>query len=398
MQPLNLEQYNLLKEQIWKQTYKKLNDMQRDAVCTTKGPVLILAGAGSGKTTVIINRIAHLLRFGNAAMENSFVPPMTEEEQAIVENAANSGTDIEAAADIIAVDKPQPWNILAITFTNKAAGELRERLVRVLGDEGNEVAAATFHSTCVRILRSAIKKLGYTSDFTIYDTDDSLRIIKDCMNELNLDEKRFPPRGFIGAISTAKDKMLLPQDMAAAGADNYFYQAAGKVYDLYQKKLKNANAVDFDDIIILTVKIFDENPDVLEKYRRRWKYVMVDEYQDTNNTQYRLVSMLAGGHNNICVVGDDDQSIYKFRGATIENILSFEEQFGNTKVIRLEQNYRCTSKILDAANAVIANNMKRKGKTLWTDNGEGDNIQCYIGSDERREAAFIADNILKTHS
>ncbi|MEG1943576.1 MAG: UvrD-helicase domain-containing protein, partial [Angelakisella sp.] len=272
--------------------------------------------------------------------------------------------------------------------------ELRERLAGALGEAtAKDIAAATFHSTCVRILRSEVERLGYTSSFTIYDSDDSIRIIKESMNELNLDEKQFIPRMMMNLISGAKDKMLSPAEMAKAGDDNFVYQTAAKIYDKYQTKLKAANAVDFDDIIILTVELFQKFPEVLEKYRNRWKYVMVDEYQDTNHTQYLLVSLLAAGHHNICVVGDDDQSIYKFRGATIENILSFENQFTNTKVVRLEQNYRCTSKILDAANGVIANNTQRKGKTLWTENGEGESIVCFNGTDERREAAYIADTI-----
>ncbi|MEG0542334.1 MAG: UvrD-helicase domain-containing protein, partial [Angelakisella sp.] len=345
---MNLQQYNLLKAQILERSFGRLNEMQREAVYTTTGPVLILAGAGSGKTTVIINRIVNLLRFGAAAQRSDYLPRLTEEEEALLCRAATDGTDLEAAGELIAVDRPKPWNVLAITFTNKAAGELRERLTAALGDVGKDVAAATFHSTCVRILRSEIGRLGYSSSFTIYDSDDSLRIIKECMAELNLDEKQFAPRMLMSHISGAKDKLLSAEEMAKVGGDNFVYQTAAKVYTKYQFKLKNANAVDFDDIIILTVKLFQEYPEVLEKYRNRWKYVMVDEYQDTNHIQYLLVSLLAAGHNNVCVVGDDDQSIYKFRGATIENILSFESQFQSTKVIRLEQNYRCTSKILDA--------------------------------------------------
>ncbi|MEG0753559.1 MAG: 3'-5' exonuclease, partial [Angelakisella sp.] len=392
---MNLQQYNLLKAQILERSFGRLNEMQREAVYTTTGPVLILAGAGSGKTTVIINRIVNLLRFGAAAQRSDYLPRLTEEEEALLCRAATDGTDLEAAGELIAVDRPKPWNVLAITFTNKAAGELRERLTAALGDVGKDVAAATFHSTCVRILRSEIGRLGYSSSFTIYDSDDSLRIIKECMAELNLDEKQFAPRMLMSHISGAKDKLLSAEEMAKVGGDNFVYQTAAKVYTKYQFKLKNANAVDFDDIIILTVKLFQEYPEVLEKYRNRWKYVMVDEYQDTNHIQYLLVSLLAAGHNNVCVVGDDDQSIYKFRGATIENILSFESQFQSTKVIRLEQNYRCTSKILDAANGVISNNLQRKGKTLWTDNDEGESIICFNGTDERREAAYIADAILK---
>lgn len=393
---MNLEEYSLLKRQILDRSFTRLNDMQREAVYTTTGPVLILAGAGSGKTTVIIDRIVNLLRFGTAS-QTVELPKLSSDGEALLRRAAADGTDLAAAAELIAVNKPKPWNVLAITFTNKAAGELRARLATALGEMAKDVAAATFHATCVRILRSEITRLGYNSSFTIYDTDDSVRIIKECMNELNLDEKRCLPRAFISVISAAKDKRQNPEDLAKAGEDNYLYQVAGKVYVKYQEKLKTANAVDFDDIIVLTVKIFEQFPEVLEKYQRRWQYIMVDEYQDTNQTQYRLVSLLAGGHNNVCVVGDDDQSIYKFRGATIENILSFENQFGSTKVVRLEQNYRCTTRILDAANGVISHNTQRKGKTLWTQNGAGENIQYYNGMDERREASYIVDQVQKNH-
>ena len=386
------EQYRRLKLEILGHLFGKLNEMQRSAVYAVKGPVLILAGAGSGKTTVIINRIVNLLRFGSASEEGE-VPVLSQEEMDLLEQCARDGSRLEEAADLIAWDRPKPWNVLAITFTNKAAAELRQRLTDALGDDGQEVMAATFHSTCVRILRSEISHLGYQSSFTIYDADDSLRVVKECLAELNLDEKQFPPKTLLGIISSGKDKMLTPEQLGRSGGDNYLMQTAAKVYQQYQSRLKTANAVDFDDLIILTVRLFQQFPEVLEKYQRRWKYIMVDEYQDTNHTQYLLVSLLAGRHQNLCVVGDDDQSIYKFRGATIENILSFENQFKDTKVIRLEQNYRCTSHILDAANHVIANNLSRKGKTLWTDNGEGANIQVFNGTDERREASFIADVI-----
>ncbi len=392
MTNLSGPEYRALKNQILERSFGRLNDKQREAVYTTAGPVLILAGAGSGKTTVLINRVANLLRFGRAS-DSDTVPALTAGDVELLRRCAADGSCLEEAARLMAVDKPKPWNVLAITFTNKAAGELRQRLADTLGPDGQEVAAATFHSICVRILRSEITALGYKSSFTIYDTDDSVRVIKDCMAELNLSDKNFPPKSFLGIISQAKDRMLSPREVAAQGGDNYAYQTAGKVYDRYQQKLQAANAVDFDDLIVLTVRLFQEYPQVLEKYQKRWKYIMVDEYQDTNHAQYLLVSLLAAAHRNICVVGDDDQSIYKFRGATIENILSFESQFPGAKVIRLEQNYRCTSKILDAANAVISHNLQRKGKTLWTSNGAGENIQVYNAADERGEAAYIARQI-----
>ncbi len=388
------QEFLSLKEQILDRSLGNLNEMQRLAARTLTGPVLILAGAGSGKTTVLIRRIANLLRFG-LACEKDRVPDLSEEELDILRRCAADGSCAETAAGILAVDRPRPWNVLAITFTNKAAGELRARLQDLLGETGRDVNAATFHSACVRILRSEITALGYQSSFTIYDTDDSIRVLKECLADLRLDEKSFSPKAMMGIISSAKDKLWSPQDLETRMGDNYLYQTAAKVYKKYQDKLRAASAVDFDDIILLTVKLFQKFPDVLEKYRRRYRYIMVDEYQDTNHAQYLLVSLLAGGHQNLCVVGDDDQSIYKFRGATIENILSFEEQFPSARVIRLEENYRCTTRILDAANGVIANNLQRKGKTLWTQNPQGEKITLYRGGDEQREAAFIADTIQK---
>ncbi len=388
------QEFLALKEKILDRSFSHLNNMQRQAVETLTGPVLILAGAGSGKTTVLIQRVANLLRYG-LACESSFVPELAEEEFSVLRRCAEDGSCAEAAADLLAVDRPRPWSILAITFTNKAAGELRERLQSLLGETGQNVNAATFHSACVRILRSEITALGYKSSFTIYDTDDSVRVLKECLGDLRLDEKNFAPKAMLGIISGAKDKFLTPAQLAKEAGDNYLYQTAAKVYQKYQDKLRAASAVDFDDIILLTVKLFQQFPDVLKKYQRRFRYIMVDEYQDTNHAQYLLVSLLAGEHKNLCVVGDDDQSIYKFRGATIENILSFEEQFPGATVIRLEENYRCTTRILEAANGVIANNLQRKGKTLWTKNGEGEKITLYRGPDEQREAAFIADAIQK---
>ena len=388
------QEFLALKKQILDQSFKNLNKMQRQAVETLSGPVLILAGAGSGKTTVLIQRVANLLRFG-LCCEREEVPELTEEEFSILRQCAADGSCAGAAARLLAVERPRPWNVLAITFTNKAAGELRERLQALLGEEGRDVNAATFHSACVRILRSEITALGYRSSFTIYDTDDSVRVLKECLGELRLDEKQFSPKAMLGIISQAKDKFLTPAQMEKEMGDNYLYKTAAKVYQKYQDKLRAASAVDFDDIILLTVKLFQQFPDVLEKYRKRFRYIMVDEYQDTNHAQYLLVSLLAGGHQNLCVVGDDDQSIYKFRGATIENILSFEKQFPAARVIRLEENYRCTTRILDAANGVIANNTQRKGKTLWTRNREGEKLIHYRAADEQREAAFIAGAVQK---
>ena len=388
--------YQQLKRAILQRRFSHLNPMQRQAVLAVEGPVLILAGAGSGKTTVLIHRIACLLQFGLASVRQDDMPPLSEEDWRILELAAADGSYMERAGQLIAHDAPAPWNILAITFTNKAAGELRARLAGMLGTRGEDVHAATFHAACSRILRAEIEALGYNRNFTIYDTDDSVRVIKDAMAELHISDKNFAPKALLGNISRAKDKMLTPEGLRQSAGDNFALQVTARIYGRYQQMLKDANALDFDDIILLTVKLFQQFPEVLQKYQRRYRYIMVDEYQDTNHAQYLLVSLLAA-HGNLCVVGDDDQSIYKFRGATIENILSFEQQFGQTKVIRLEQNYRSTGTILDAANAVISRNSQRKGKTLWTQNSRGEKVLYHKAADEQREAHFIASTIRKNH-
>ena len=388
--------YQQLKRAILQRRFSHLNPMQRQAVLAVEGPVLILAGAGSGKTTVLIHRIACLLQFGLASVRQDDMPPLSEEDWRILELAAADGSYMERAGQLIAHDVPAPWNILAITFTNKAAGELRARLAGMLGTHGEDVHAATFHAACSRILRAEIEALGYNRNFTIYDTDDSVRVIKDAMAELHISDKNFAPKALLGNISRAKDKMLTPEGLRQSAGDNFALQVTARIYGRYQQMLKDANALDFDDIILLTVKLFQQFPEVLQKYQRRYRYIMVDEYQDTNHAQYLLVSLLAA-HGNLCVVGDDDQSIYKFRGATIENILSFEQQFGQTKVIRLEQNYRSTGTILDAANAVISRNSQRKGKTLWTQNSRGEKVLYHKAADEQREAHFIASTIRKNH-
>lgn len=331
-----------------------MNNMQQQAVFCTEGPLLILAGAGSGKTTVLVNRIAYILQS----------------------------------------ELCRPWQILAITFTNKAAGELKERICNAVPDGGSNIWAATFHSTCARILRRYGDRIGFTSHFTVYGTDDQKKLVKDILKQLNYDEKMLPVKRVINEISKAKDKMLTPQEMLKeAGYDN-LKQSVAKVYEIYQSRLKTADAMDFDDMLCNTVHLFETCPDILEYYQNQFKYIMVDEYQDTNKVQYKFVSMLAAKYGNICVVGDDDQSIYKFRGATIENILSFENTFKGAKIIRLEQNYRSTQNILNAANGVISNNTMRKGKTLWTENAVGDKIEVHTSDSERDEAAFIAKTIL----
>ena len=376
--------------------FSRMNDMQREAVFTVNGPVLVLAGAGSGKTTVIVNRIANMINFGNAY--NDISRSGSDADIDFLTDYAEGRTDdFDTLRDTVAVDPIKPWNILAITFTNKAAGELRERLSAMLGEDGMNINASTFHSACVRILRSEIGALGYGQSFTIYDSDDSQRLIKNIMTDLDISEKQLAPRAILSEISFAKDKMISPAEMKEDAGADYRKKTIARVYRRYQERMLAANAVDFDDILCLTVELFEKFPEVLEKYRKRYKYIMVDEYQDTNHVQFKLVSLLSGSHNNICVVGDDDQSIYKFRGANIENILGFENQFAGAKVIRLEQNYRSTQNILDAANSVIANNQGRKAKSLWTSGEKGDKIYWYKAVDENDEAKFVADTILSRY-
>ncbi|MDE5764864.1 MAG: UvrD-helicase domain-containing protein [Ruminococcus sp.] len=375
-----------------KKYFNRMNSMQQEAVFTVNGPVLVLAGAGSGKTTVIVNRIANLINFGNAFYDDS-TEGTAEETEFLRSYAAGKTDDFRTLREITAVNPVKPWNILAVTFTNKAAGELRERLRDMLGEEAGMIHAATFHSACIRILRSEISNLGYGSDFTIYDSSDSLRLIKNVIAEIDVTEEQFAPRTVMAEISSSKDKMISPAMMLAGAGGDYRKKVTARIYKLYTERLSEANALDFDDILCKTVELFDKFPDILEKYRNRYKYIMVDEYQDTNHVQFRLVSQLSGGHGNICVVGDDDQSIYKFRGADIGNILGFEKYFPGAKVIRLEQNYRSTGIVLDAANSVISHNTGRKEKRLWTSGSRGNNIVWYKASDENDEAKFIADTI-----
>lgn len=332
-----------------------LNEMQQLAVNTTEGPLLILAGAGSGKTTVLVNRVQHIIESGLA----------------------------------------QPWQVLAITFTNKAAGELRERLISAVGESANDIWAYTFHSCCSRILRRFGDRLGYTNHFTIYDTDDSKRVMKQCQKQLGIEDKFINHKSILNEISRAKDSLIDPDEYKATSSNDFRKGKIAQCYELYQKELLKSDAMDFDDIIFNTVKLLKENDDVRELYQSQFKYVMVDEYQDTNHAQYVLTSLFADMYKNICVVGDDDQSIYRFRGATIENILSFENHYKGAKVIRLEENYRSTQNILDGANAVIANNKNRKGKTLFTRSGAGDKIILNTAMNESDESTYIADEILK---
>ncbi len=381
------------KQAALKKYFSRMNEMQQQAVFTVNGPVLVLAGAGSGKTTVIINRIANMINFGNAYFDDT--RQGSDEDISFLNDYAEGKTDdMDTLRDIVAVDPIKPWNILAITFTNKAAGELRDRLSAMLGEDGMNINASTFHSACVRILRSEIEALGYSRDFTIYDSDDSQRMIKAAMGDLDISEKQLAPRTVLSEISFAKDKMITPDEMKASAGQDYRKKLIARLYELYQQRMRTANAVDFDDILCLTVELFEQFPEVLEKYQKRYKYIMVDEYQDTNHVQFKLVSLLSQAHGNLCVVGDDDQSIYKFRGANIENILGFESQFKGAAVIRLEQNYRSTQTILDAANSVISHNTGRKEKSLWTSGDKGDKIYWYKAVDETDEAKFVADTVL----
>ena len=378
--------------------FENLNPVQQDAVMTTDGPLLLLAGAGSGKTTVLINRIANLIRFGRASDSIDVPDTVTEDDLLFLENLQCPITvQDQARADYLcALEPAAPWSIIAITFTNKAANELKERLAHILGPAAQDVWAMTFHSACCRILRRDIERLGYDRSFTIYDASDSERVMKDIIKEMGLDDKTFPAKLVLNAISREKDNMASPADLlerAEQTNDMRIYHIA-KAYDRYQKRLKESNALDFDDIIVQTVKLLQSHDDIREYYQRKFRYVLVDEYQDTNHLQYMLTSLLAGGYENICVVGDDDQSIYRFRGATIENILSFEEQYRGSRLIRLEQNYRSTQAILNAANAVIAHNIGRKGKRLWTSNGQGDPVTIYEAADESAESNYVANQII----
>ncbi len=335
--------------------FGNLNDMQLEAVKTTEGPVLILAGAGSGKTTVLVNRLAYLMSEHNV----------------------------------------NPYRILAITFTNKAASEMKERIIAKIGPVADNMWIGTFHSMCVRILRADIEKLGYDRDFVIYDTSDTKTLVKECMNELDINEKTFPVRMLMSTISRAKDDVMSPEVFKKVYKNDFRMSIIASVYELYQRKLKKNNALDFDDLIIKTIQLLSESDQIREKYQEKFQYIMVDEYQDTNNAQYMLVSILAGKYRNLCVVGDDDQSIYKFRGANIRNILDFEMEFPDAVTIKLEQNYRSTSNILDAANAVIANNTERKGKNLWTSKGCGEKILIHTAGSEHDEGDYIAKTVKK---
>ena len=385
------------RRQVILRRFPHLNKMQQRAVLATEGPLLILAGAGSGKTTVLINRVANLMKFGRAS-DSEELPHGAGEGMLGCMEAYLAGQESlrEAAESCAALDPVEPWRIVAITFTNKAAGELKERLNRMLGPAAEDVWARTFHSACVRILRRDADCLGYPKSFTIYDTADRVSIMKRVVKNQNKDEKMYPAKWVLDVIDRARNRLLSPADFAeeAEKTGDFRMKGVAELYKEYAARLFEAGAMDFDDLLYNTVRLLREQEDVRRYYQRLFRYVLIDEYQDTNNLQYMLATLLAGGSGNICVVGDDDQSIYAFRGATIENILSFEDQYKNARVIRLEQNYRSTGHILDAANAVIANNSARKGKKLWTDQGEGDRVSLYVARNEDDEAQYVVRQVL----
>lgn len=384
-----------LRRAVLEKDFARMNDRQKQAVFTVNGPLLILAGAGSGKTTVLINRIANILRYGDAYNSTYLRDDLDENDIAACKAYIENGTPLTTETqEHLSVSACAPWRIMAITFTNKAAGELKDRLCTMLGETANDIWASTFHSTCARILRRDGERIGYSSHFTVYDTDDQRRLMKSILKELDISEKNITPKSILNEISRAKDSLISPAEYALTVGDDFRLKIISRAYTTYQKRLEDADAMDFDDLINKVVELFKKCPDVLEYYQNRFRYLMVDEYQDTNHAQYTFVRMLAEKSGNLCVVGDDDQSIYKFRGATIENILSFENTFQNATVIRLEQNYRSTQNILDAANAVIEHNTKRKGKTLWTQNGTGAMIHLHTAENETDEAERITKIIL----
>lgn len=396
------EAFWVLRDKIRQRLFQQLNGPQLQVVETGSGPVLCLAGAGSGKTTAMVNRVLHLLIFGPVYQNKGCQPlgvtgeDLREMEQWLLNQQENSKPTplSRRILEIISMQGVKPRSILAITFTNKAAQEMKERIAQLVGPAVNEMWVMTFHAACVRILRQDIVALGYQRDYTIYDTQDQLQVIKDVLKQLNLDEKKYPARSMIQIISRFKSELKSP-GQAGLITRNYYEEVAQKVYERYQQLLKLNNALDFDDLIMLTVRLFQEYPEILDKYQERFRYIMVDEYQDTNHAQYMLIKLLADKNKNICVVGDDDQSIYGFRQADIRNILDFERDYPGAKVIKLEENYRSSKKILEAANEVISHNKGRKNKRLWTQNPEGQEIIQYQASDEKDEARYIAEQVSK---
>lgn len=394
------ERYIRYRSAICARAYDFLNEKQREAVFTTEKPLLILAGAGSGKTTVLVQRIAFIIQYGNAYYNEDIPDEALSDEnlailQYIAEDPLATKENIAQAMESFRCNPAAPWQILSITFTNKAANEMKERLKSILGEQALEIWAGTFHSICVRILRRYIDRLGYDKSFTIYDTDDQKRLITACIKEKNLDDKTFTPRAVLNEISRSKDRLIGYSAYATNAGSDFRKGIIAQLFEMYEKRKAAANALDFDDIIFFTVRLLAEHEDIREEYRKKFRYILVDEYQDTNFAQFNLIRLLCGEHENIMVVGDDDQSIYKFRGATIENILSFDKSFETVKVVKLEQNYRSTSTIISAANAIIRNNKGRKGKELWTGNSGGEKIVLKECDDNLSEGTYITDTIAK---
>ncbi|HHT65723.1 MAG TPA: UvrD-helicase domain-containing protein [Clostridiales bacterium] len=393
------KEYCLMRDSILEKLYRHLNQMQRQAVLTTQGPLLVLAGAGSGKTTVLTNRVAHIVRFGDV-YKSKYVPRDLRLEDLTALKVYEEKLELgykemsEEIEDLLCIREVYPSRVLAITFTNKAAREMKERIFSLLGEEASDIWVSTFHSACVRILRREIDKIGYAKNFVIYDDTDQLTVIKECLKDLNINEKYFPVKEVRAAIGKLKDDLKSPQDYAKEVQGQYRNEQLARLYSLYESKLKKNNALDFDDLLNKTLELFYLQPDVLDYYRNRFHYILVDEYQDTNFAQYMLVKLLSDTHRNICVVGDDDQSIYRWRGADIRNILEFEKDFPNAKVIKLEENYRSHQTILDAANQVIRHNIHRKEKKLWTRQEKGEAIRVCRLEKEQQEADFVCNEIL----
>ncbi|MBQ8163207.1 MAG: UvrD-helicase domain-containing protein [Clostridia bacterium] len=396
MNEIQIKRFLKAKRALFDKHYSFLNDKQREAVYTVNGPVLILAGAGSGKTTVLVNRIAHIIKYGNAYYSNTVPEFITEDEISDIENAVDqTPAVIEQYLSLFAENACPTWNILAITFTNKAANEIKARLEKILKEDASDIWAGTFHSICMRILRRHGELVGYRPAFSVCDTDDAKKVITLCMKDLNITDKILTAKEIMNVISKAKDKLQTPDDFEEEANGDFKYKQIAKVYRLYQKRLMESNVLDFDDIIMKTVELFRANPDVLVSYQNKFKYVCIDEYQDTNYAQFVLVSLISEFYKNIMVVGDDDQSIYKFRGATIENILNFDSKYDKASVIKLEQNYRSTSNILNAANDLISKNPHKYNKTLWSDNDKGCKITVKETQTQNDESRYIIERIMK---
>lgn len=394
-------QYTVQKRKLFDKYYSHLNKEQRECIYTVNHPLMILAGAGSGKTTVLVTRLAHIIRYGDAYMTD-FVPESctAEELQSMAEAMDFEGEQLGTYLERFAVNPPPAWAVLAVTFTNKAAGEIKTRLSAIFGEdspEAKDIWTGTFHSICMRILRRWGDLVGYGSGFGIADTEDQKKLIAECMKQLNIDTKFLPVKSILAEISRAKNHLMTPAEYQTEMGSDTRMRKIGQVYEVYQSRLQASNLLDFDDIIMQTVTLLQNFENVRENLQNRFRYISIDEYQDTNRAQFELVSLLAGGYKNLMVVGDDDQSIYKFRGATIENILTFDSTYPDAKVVRLEQNYRSTKTILDAANAVIVKNTERKGKKLWTQGEKGEKILLKKLPTQLDEARFISDTIAELH-